>query len=89
LQRSGQEAFLAYCGSRELAGSFRTIRGNTVTIAEEIPENAYDLRAVPESRTIEPATKSRFEMLLSPEEHEMLARQTQERLARAHSGARP
>jgi uncharacterized damage-inducible protein DinB len=39
-------------GGRELAASFRTVRGNTITIAEEIPEAQYGVRAAPDTRTI-------------------------------------
>jgi uncharacterized damage-inducible protein DinB len=41
-----------YYGARELARSFRTVRGNTVQIAEEIPENKYDFRAAPDCRSV-------------------------------------
>lgn len=43
---------MTYYGSKELAASFRTVRNNTIKIAEEIPENKYDFRASPETRTI-------------------------------------
>lgn len=43
---------MTYYGGKELAASFRTVRGNTVKIAEEIPENKYDFRAAPDCRTI-------------------------------------
>jgi uncharacterized damage-inducible protein DinB len=39
-------------GSKEMAASFRTVRNNTVKIAEEIPESSYDFRAAPDSRSI-------------------------------------
>jgi uncharacterized damage-inducible protein DinB len=39
-------------GGKELAASFRTVRNNTIKIAEEIPENQYDFRAAPETRSI-------------------------------------
>ena len=41
-----------YYGAKELAESFRTVRKNTMTIADEIPENKYDFRAAPETRTV-------------------------------------
>jgi uncharacterized damage-inducible protein DinB len=41
-----------YYGAKELAESFRTVRKNTVTIAEEIGEQHYTFRATPETRTI-------------------------------------
>ena len=43
---------MTYYGGKELAASFRTIRNNTIKIAEEIPENRYDFRAAPDTRTI-------------------------------------
>ena len=41
-----------YYGARELAASFRTVRDNTIKIAEEIPEEQYCYRATPETRTV-------------------------------------
>ena len=41
-----------YYGSKELAAAFRTVRGNTLKIAEEIPENKYDFKPAGECRTI-------------------------------------
>jgi uncharacterized damage-inducible protein DinB len=43
---------MTYYGSKDLAESFRTVRKNTLTIAEEIPESKFDFRAAPETRTI-------------------------------------
>ena len=43
---------MTYYGGKDLAASFRTVRSNTIKIAEEIPENKYDFRAAPESRTV-------------------------------------
>ena len=43
---------MTYYGGKELAASFRTVRKNTVQIAEDIPENQYDFKPSPESRTI-------------------------------------
>ena len=43
---------MTYYGGREMAAAFRTVRDNTVKIAEEIPENKYDFRAAPDCRTI-------------------------------------
>ena len=42
---------MAY-GGKELAATFRTVRNNTIKIAEEIPENQYDFRAAPDTRSI-------------------------------------
>ena len=43
---------MTYYGAAELAASFRQVRGNTITIAEEIPEDKYDFRPAADSRTI-------------------------------------
>jgi len=43
---------MIYYGSKELADSFRTVRKNTIVIAEEIPEQHYGFRASPETRTV-------------------------------------
>src|SRR4030088_321785 len=44
---------MTYYGAKELADSFRTVRKNTVIIAEEIPEDKFNFRAAPETRTVE------------------------------------
>jgi hypothetical protein len=41
-----------YYGAKELADSLRTVRKNTLIIAEEIPEDRYGFRAAPETRTV-------------------------------------
>ena len=41
-----------YYGAKDLAGSIRTVRKNTLIIAEEIPEEHYGFRAAPETRTV-------------------------------------
>jgi uncharacterized damage-inducible protein DinB len=43
---------LNYYGAKELAESFRTVRKNTITIAEEIPEDRYGFRPAPDTRTV-------------------------------------
>ncbi len=43
---------MTYYGAKELAAAFRTVRNNTIKIAEEIPENKYDFRAAPDTRSI-------------------------------------
>jgi uncharacterized damage-inducible protein DinB len=43
---------MTYYGGKELAAAFRTVRDNTIKIAEEIPENKYDFRPAPETRSI-------------------------------------
>ena len=43
---------MTYYGGKQLAASFRTVRGNTITIAEDIPENKYDFKATPDVRSV-------------------------------------
>jgi uncharacterized damage-inducible protein DinB len=43
---------LNYYGAKELAESFRTVRKNTITIAEEIAEEQYSFRPAPNARTV-------------------------------------
>jgi len=43
---------MTYYGGNELAAAFRTVRGNTLKMAEEIPENKYDFKAAPDCRSI-------------------------------------
>lgn len=39
-------------GGKELASAFRTVRKNTIRVAEDIPEEKYDFLAAPEIRTV-------------------------------------
>lgn len=41
-----------YYGAKDLAASFRTVRKNTLVIAEEIPEDKYGYRPAEGSRTV-------------------------------------
>lgn len=43
---------MTYYGAKELADSFRTVRKNTLIIAEEIPEEKYSYRAAPDLRSV-------------------------------------
>jgi len=43
---------MTYYGGKEMAAAFRTVRANTVKIAEEIPEDKYSFKPANESRTI-------------------------------------
>src|SRR5258708_4303810 len=47
-----EENTMTYYGGKDLAAAFRTVRENTVKIAEEIPEEKYDFRATPDTKTI-------------------------------------
>src|SRR5260370_8560489 len=39
-------------GGKELAASFRTVRNNTIQIAEEIPDGKYSFKAAPDVRSV-------------------------------------
>ncbi|MGH9140586.1 MAG: DinB family protein, partial [Vicinamibacterales bacterium] len=43
---------MTYYGGKEMAASFRTVRENTIKIAEEIPEDKYGFKPANETRTI-------------------------------------
>jgi len=43
---------MTYYGASELARSFRTVRNNTIKIAEEIPEDKYAFRPAEGSRSV-------------------------------------
>lgn len=43
---------MTYYGARELAESFRTVRKNTIQVAEDIPEDKYNFRAAPDTMSV-------------------------------------
>ena len=43
---------MTYYGSKQLAAAFRTVRNNTIQIADEIPESSYGFQAAEGCRTI-------------------------------------
>jgi uncharacterized damage-inducible protein DinB len=43
---------MTYYGPKEMAASFRTVRANTIKIAEEIPEESYSFRPAPGCRSV-------------------------------------
>jgi uncharacterized damage-inducible protein DinB len=43
---------MTYYGPKEIAASYRTVRANTIKIAEEIPEESYSFRAAPGCRSV-------------------------------------
>ena len=43
---------MTYYGGKELAQAFRTVRKNTIQIAKDIPEDKYDFKPAPDSRSI-------------------------------------
>ena len=61
-------------GPKQLADSIRTVRKNTILIAQDIPEEHYGYRPVAEARSVEEtlihiAMVSRFDRILHEEEH--------------------
>ena len=49
--KDGEETMNLY-GPKQLAESMRTVRKNTIQIAEDIPEKDYNYRPTPESRSV-------------------------------------
>src|SRR6185295_1228197 len=47
-----QEDDMTYYGGKELAAAFRTVRNNTIQIAEEIPEDKYAFKPAPDCRSV-------------------------------------
>ena len=43
---------MTYYGAKEIASSSRTVRNNTIQIAEDIPEDQYGFQAAPGVRTV-------------------------------------
>jgi uncharacterized damage-inducible protein DinB len=43
---------MTYYGAEALSRSFRTVRGNTIQIAEEIPEDLYTYQVTPATRSV-------------------------------------
>jgi uncharacterized damage-inducible protein DinB len=43
---------VTYYGGKQLADSFRVVRNNTLTIAQDIPEDKYSFRAAPDTRSV-------------------------------------
>ncbi len=43
---------MTYYGAKELAAAFRTVRDNTIQIAQNVGEEHYGFRATPETRSI-------------------------------------
>jgi uncharacterized damage-inducible protein DinB len=41
-----------YYGAKDMAESFRTVRRNTVQVAEDIPEDKYSYRAAPDTMSV-------------------------------------
>jgi len=63
---------MTHYGGKELANAFRTVRKNTIQIAQDIPADKYDFKPTPESRSIKQtlahiATATTFPMMLHGE----------------------
>ncbi len=43
---------MTYYSAKDLADAFRTVRKNTIQVAEDIPEAQYGYRAAPETRSV-------------------------------------
>ncbi|HZR24075.1 MAG TPA: DinB family protein [Vicinamibacterales bacterium] len=43
---------MTYYGGKDLARQFRTVRANTIKLAEEIPDNKFDFRPAPDTRSV-------------------------------------
>jgi uncharacterized damage-inducible protein DinB len=43
---------VTYYGGKDLAESFRTVRKNTIAIAQDLPESKYGFRAAPDTRSV-------------------------------------
>ena len=43
---------MTYYGAKEMAESFRTVRKNTLQVAEDIPEDKYSFRAAPDTMSV-------------------------------------
>jgi uncharacterized damage-inducible protein DinB len=71
--KDGEERMNLY-GPKQLAESMRTVRKNTIQIAEDIPEKDYNYRPTPESRSVletlvHIASLSRFDRIVHEEQH--------------------
>ena len=51
-ETDGTIRVMTYYSGKELAAAFRTVRNNTIKIAEEIPEDKYSFQAASDSRTV-------------------------------------
>ena len=43
---------MSHYGGKELADSFRVVRGNTIKIAQDLPADKYSFRAAPDARSV-------------------------------------
>src|SRR5215472_2684482 len=69
-----QGGSMSLYGPRQLADSMRTVRKNTILIAEDIPEKDYGYRPTPESRSVAEtllhiASLEQFDRFIHEEKH--------------------
>jgi uncharacterized damage-inducible protein DinB len=69
---------MTYYGAKELAESFRTVRKNTIQVAQDIPEDKYGFKAATDVRTVDKllthiAISNRFQYALHREKLTTLA----------------
>ncbi len=76
---------MTYYGAKHLADSFRTVRKNTLAIAEEIPEDKYSFKATPEVMS---AGEMLAHLAVSPMWHIEVHGKKIDRLDFAYFGAR-
>ena len=43
---------MTYYGAKDLAQAFLTVRNNTIQVAKDIPEEHYDFKASPDTRSV-------------------------------------
>ena len=72
--RTKMEETMNLYGPKQLAESMRTVRKNTIQIAEDIPEKDYNYRPTAESRSVletlvHIASLSRFDRIVHAEQH--------------------
>ena len=67
---------MTYYGGKDLARSFRTVRNNTIQIAEEIPEDRYDFRPAEGCRSVAETLVHIAVMSLVPEQIHFVERRT-------------
>jgi len=48
----GRQTNMPKYGGKEIATAFRTVRKNTIQVAEDIPEGKYEFKATPDTRSI-------------------------------------
>jgi uncharacterized damage-inducible protein DinB len=48
---------MTYYGGKDLAAAFRTVRNNTIQIAEDIPESKYDFKPAPDVSSVRETLK--------------------------------